>query len=184
MSPKKTSTTKSTAQQLIGDLRSMKGAKIQCSCCGETRPASAYIMFTAGDMPAEAKKVIADQADALRLRATRQGQRADRLENAATHAQRVNFGNFAERLIPATPDFPGNPSDYRHLGSPIDYISFHGITNTGVIDSIDFIDAKAGKANLKPNQKLIANAVAAGRVSVRVIGGRGTKGTKASRGSK
>jgi predicted Holliday junction resolvase-like endonuclease len=159
MSPKKTSTTKSTAQQLIGDLRSMKGAKIQCSCCG-------------------------DQADALKLRATRQGQRADRLENAATHAQRVNFGNFAERLIPATPDFPGNPSDYRHLGSPIDYISFHGITNTGVIDSIDFIDAKAGKANLKPNQKLIANAVAAGRVSVRVIGGRGTKDIKASRGSK
>ena len=96
----------------------------------------------------------------------------------------MNFGNFAERLIPATPDFPGNPADYRHLGSPIDYISFHGLTNTGVIDSIDFIDAKAGKANLKPNQKLIANAVAAGRVSVRVIGGRGTRGTKASRGSK
>ena len=184
MSPKKTSITKSTAQQLIGDLRAMKGAKIQCSCCGETRPASAYIMFTAGDMPAEAKKVIEDQADALRLRATRQGQRADRLENAATHAQRVTFGNFAERLIPATPDFPGNPADYRHLGSPIDYIGFHGLTRTGVIDSIDFIDAKAGDASVKKNQRLIANAVAAGRVSVRVIGTSRPKAAKSTKAPK
>ena len=184
MSTKKTSGARSTAQQLVDDLRSMKGVKIQCPCCYEARPVSSYLMFTAGDMPAEAKKSLEQQAEALKQRAAQHVKRADRLEGAQSHAQRVNFGNFAERLIPATPDFPGNPADYRHLGSPIDYIGFHGLTRTGVIDSIDFIDAKAGDASVKKNQRLIANAVAAGRVSVRVIGTSRPKAAKSTKAPK
>jgi predicted Holliday junction resolvase-like endonuclease len=135
-------------------------------------------------MPDEAKKVLEAQSEELKQRAKKREQRLDRLENAALAAQRVNFGNFAERLSPSGPDFPGNPSDYRHLGSPIDYIGFHGITKTGLIDSIDFIDVKAGDAPLKRNQKLIANAVAAGRVSVSEIGATAPKSAKTIGGLK
>ena len=184
MNPKRRSSEGSNAQQLLAELQATKGVKIQCPCCYEARPASSYLMFTAGDMPEAAKKVLDAQADELKQRGKKREQREDRLENAALAAQRVNFGNFAERLSPATPDFPGNPSDYRHLGSPIDYISFHGLTRTGLVDSIDFIDAKAGDAALKRNQRLIANAVAAGRVSVREIGSKGAKSRKVSGGKK
>ena len=182
MSPKP-SGAGTVARQLIRELQSAKGVKIQCPCCSESRPASKYLMFAAGDTPSEAKELLAQQVAALNVRRTKQEMRAEKLEHAAEHAQRTNFGNFAERLIPATPAFPRNPADYRHLGSPIDYIAFHGISHSGVIDSIDFIDAKAGPAELKANQKLIANAVARGRVSVRVISTKksravGTTGTK------
>lgn len=184
MSRKGRSPEGSNSQQLIADLQAAKGVRIQCPCCYEARPASSYLMFTAGDMPEAVKKVLAAQADELKQRGRKREQREDRLENAALAAQRVNFGNFAERLSPATSDFPGNPSDYRHLGSPIDYISFHGLTRTGLVDSIDFIDAKAGDAALKRNQRLIANAVAAGRVSVRQIGSKGAKARKVTGGKK
>lgn len=182
MSPKP-SGAGTVARQLIRELQSAKGVKIQCPCCSESRPASKYLMFAAGDTPSEAKELLAQQEAALKARTTKQQLRVEQLERAEEHAQRINFGNFAERLIPATPAFPMNPADYRHLGSPIDYIAFHGISNSGIIDSIDFIDAKAGPAALKVNQKLIANAVARGRVSVRVIGAKkshagGTTGTK------
>ncbi len=184
MSLKKQTPENSNAQQLLADLKSTKGVKIQCPCCYEARPVSSYLIFTASDMPGEAKQVLEAQAAELKQRARKREQRADRLENAALAAQRVNFGNFAERLSPATPDFPGNPADYRHLGSPIDYISFHGLTETGLINAIDFIDAKAGDAQLKRNQRLIANAIAAGRVSVREIGAKGAKTNKRSKAVK
>lgn len=126
-------------------------------------------MFAAGDMPGEVKALLKVQEDAIKTQSARHVLREQRLENAALNSQRINFGRFAENLIPATPAFPRNPADYRHLGSPIDYIAFHGLTSTGLIESIDFVDAKAGPARAKPNQRLIANAVAQGRVSVRVI---------------
>lgn len=126
-------------------------------------------MFTARDMPGEVKTLLEAQEDSINNKLARHVLREQRLENAALNSQRINFGRFAENLIPATPAFPGNPADYRHLGSPIDYIGFHGLTNTGMIESVDFVDAKAGSAQLKANQKLIANAVAEGRVSLRVI---------------
>ena len=184
MNPKRRSSEGSNAQQLVAELQATKGVKIQCPCCYEARPASSYLMFTAGDMPEAAKKVLDAQADELKQRGKKREQREDRLENAALAAQRVNFGNFAERLSPATPDFPGNPADYRHLGSPIDYISFHGLTRTGLVDAIDFIDAKAGDADLARNQRLIANAVAAGRVYVREIGVRGARSKRVHGGNK
>ena len=162
---------KTVAQELIDELKVSKGVRITCPCCGEKRPATRYLMFTAGDMPREVTTLLKAQEDAIKSQSARHFQREQRLENAEVNAQRINFGNFAERLIPATPAFPGNPADYRHLGSPIDYIGFHGITRTGRIDSIDFVDAKAGPAQTKPNQKLIANAVAQGKVSVRIITG-------------
>lgn len=180
MSPK-ISGTGNVARQLIRELQVTKGVKIQCSCCYESRPASKYLMFAAGDLPIQVKELLDEQLSALNVRSTKQEMRAERLERAAEHAQRINFGNFAERLIPATPAFPGNPADYRHLGSPIDYIAFHGIADSGIIDSIDFIDAKAGPAQTKANQKLIANAVARGRVSVRVIGSKQGSTVRATR---
>ena len=154
-----TSRTKSVGQQLIEELKASKGVKIKCPCCDEKRSATKYVMFAAGDMPGEVKALLKAQEDTIKAQSARHVLREQRLENAALSSQRISFGRFAENLIPAT----------RHLGSPIDYIGFHGLTRTGLIESIDFVDAKAGPAPTKSNQKLIANAVAQGRVSVRVI---------------
>ena len=184
MNPKRRSSGGSNAQQLVAELQATKGVKIQCPCCYEARPASSYLMFTAGDMPGEAKEVIENQVEALDRRRAGLGKQTGRLENAALHAQQVNFGNFAERLIPTAADFPGNSFDYRHLGNPIDYISFHGLDDTGLVQSIDFIDVKTGSAKLQANQALIANAVAAGRVSLRTIEAAGAKSSQPSKGSR
>lgn len=90
------------------------------------------------------------------------------IEDAFRRSKKITKGKIAGHLAP----FLGNnclkPSEVVFLGSPIDMISFTGIESKEDI-VLDFIEVKTGNSSLNKKQKLIRNAINAGRVYYRVV---------------
>jgi predicted Holliday junction resolvase-like endonuclease len=61
--------------------------------------------------------------------------------------------------------FKLDPNDCRSLFDPIDYVVFNGLSKTGKVDSIVFMDVKSGEARLSKKQKAIQNLVEASKVT-------------------
>jgi len=79
-------------------------------------------------------------------------------------SQAVVKGLVNEQLAPLVRQFPGDPSDARFLGKPVDYIVFHGLSQ-GYIDEILFVEVKSRKGiALTPNERLVRDAVKKGRI--------------------
>ena len=76
----------------------------------------------------------------------------------------VVAGKATEHLAPLLPGFEFDPRDARFLGSPIDFIVFDGMSD-GRIEGIVFVEVKTGpSAGLSPRERLVREAVEAGRV--------------------
>lgn len=92
-----------------------------------------------------------------------------------TRTQRaVLRGQLAEQLAPLLPGFPHNPSDFRFLGQPIDFIVFDGLADakdgeTPHIKRIIIGDIKTGNARLSPHQEAIRRCVDEGNVTWETI---------------
>ena len=90
------------------------------------------------------------------------------IEDAFKRSKNITKGRIAGHLAP----FLGNnclkPSEVVFLGSPIDMVSFTGIESKEDI-VLDFIEVKTGNSSLNKKQKLIRNAINAGRVYYRVV---------------
>lgn len=90
------------------------------------------------------------------------------IDDAFRRSKNITKGRIAGHLAP----FLGNnclkPSEVVFLGSPIDMISFSGIESKEDI-VLDFIEVKTGNSSLNKKQKLIRNAINAGRVYYRVV---------------
>lgn len=89
-------------------------------------------------------------------------------DDAVKRSKNIIKGRIAGHLVP----FLGNnclkPSEIVYLGTPIDMISFTNIeSGEGIV--LDFIEIKNNGATLNKKQKLIRNAVNAGRVYYRVV---------------
>jgi hypothetical protein len=76
----------------------------------------------------------------------------------------VNLGNMLKRLAPCFAGFPCGHHDCRHLGDPIDYIAFNGLTCAGRVDSLLFLEVKSGAARLKGSQTMVQRNIDEGRV--------------------
>ena len=78
-------------------------------------------------------------------------------------------GKIAEQMAPLLPGFAYNPADARFIGSPVDYLIFDGLTDVADDRSgeirIVFMDVKHGTASLTRTQRVIRDAVKAGKVS-------------------
>lgn len=85
-------------------------------------------------------------------------------------AQRSTIkGQLAEQFFSLMPQNTHEPSDMRFMGDFCDYVVIDGYTQCkdeghDRIDGITFIEIKTGKAQLSRHQKLIRDAVQAGRV--------------------
>ncbi|ULQ60628.1 hypothetical protein K7I13_04950 [Brucepastera parasyntrophica] len=84
--------------------------------------------------------------------------------DAVKRSRAVLGGQFGEQLAPYMPEFPGDPTEIRFIGKPVDFICFSGSSN-GEIDEIIFIEVKTGKSQLTPVEKSLREAVRDGRVS-------------------
>jgi len=76
-----------------------------------------------------------------------------------------NFAPFLQKKY--------SPTDFRHLGDPIDYVIYDGLTDIhqGVADEIKeiiFLDIKTGQSRLNKGQRRIRDAVNSGKVSFKV----------------
>ena len=78
-------------------------------------------------------------------------------------------GKIAEQMAPLLPRFAFNPADARFIGSPVDYVIFDGLTDVadenGREIRIVFMDVKHGTSTLSRTQRVIRDAVQAGKVS-------------------
>jgi predicted Holliday junction resolvase-like endonuclease len=66
-----------------------------------------------------------------------------------------------------------NAKDFRHLGDPVDYIVFHGLSDildkqTDQIVEVVFLDIKTGNSRLNKVQRRIRDAIKDGRVSFKI----------------
>ncbi len=82
--------------------------------------------------------------------------------DASKKSSAVLSGKSAEVMAPFLNGFPFNPRDARFLGSPIDYVVFDGLVE-GDVRNIIFLELKTASAGLSQRQRLIREAVRAGR---------------------
>jgi predicted Holliday junction resolvase-like endonuclease len=66
-----------------------------------------------------------------------------------------------------------NPKDFRHLGNPIDFIVFEGLSDvidkkTNEITSIILLDVKTGNSKLNKSQRKIRDALNAGKIKFEI----------------
>lgn len=83
--------------------------------------------------------------------------------DAVLRSQAVIAGQVHEQLLPYLPGFGFNPKDARFLGSPVDLIVFDGL-DAGELRQVVFIEVKTGNAVLTQRERLVREAVQAGRV--------------------
>jgi predicted Holliday junction resolvase-like endonuclease len=84
-------------------------------------------------------------------------------QDAIGRSQSVTMGKMTEHVVPYLPGFCFNPTDARFIGSPIDLIVFDGLGD-GDIKKIVFIEIKTGMSTLSTRERIVRNAIKAGKV--------------------
>ncbi|MBP5706664.1 MAG: Holliday junction resolvase [Spirochaetales bacterium] len=79
--------------------------------------------------------------------------------DALKRSRAVLGGLAAEQVAPFLPDFPCNPSDVRFVGKPIDFVGFLGMTETGKVNEVLFIEVKTGGSELSDIERQIRTAI-------------------------
>lgn len=85
--------------------------------------------------------------------------------DAVQRSQAVTTGKVVEHLVPYLPNFNYNPKDARFIGSPVDFVVFDGL-NFDEDDqlTIVFVEIKTGMATLTRRERMVRDAIKAGRV--------------------
>lgn len=102
-------------------------------------------------------------------------QEASVRKDAADRSRYVLKGKIAEHMVPLFPDvFKYDPADARFIGAPIDYLIFDGYTEVKDRSSsrpitVILADIKTGEAKLSRTERMIKEAVEAGRVKWETI---------------
>ncbi len=87
-------------------------------------------------------------------------------QDAALRSQAVTTGKIVEHLVPYLPNFNYNPKDARFVGSPVDFIVFDGLNDDedDQLTAIVFVEIKTGMSVLTRRERMVRDAVKAGRV--------------------
>jgi predicted Holliday junction resolvase-like endonuclease len=83
--------------------------------------------------------------------------------DAVARSEAVTTGKVSEQLVPFLPGFGFNPRDARFLGSPVDLVVFDGLAD-GRVERIVLVEVKTGASTLSTRERLVRDAVRAGRV--------------------
>ncbi|MFP3171242.1 MAG: Holliday junction resolvase-like protein [Sulfolobaceae archaeon] len=89
-------------------------------------------------------------------------------------ARSVNtlLGRIGEEFAPLllADKYQVNPKDFRHLGSPVDYIAFKGLSDDNVDPEVIFIEVKSGKSSsLTERERKVRDAIRSGKVRYEVV---------------
>jgi predicted Holliday junction resolvase-like endonuclease len=166
------------AKRLIQQLNDVRGMKVECPSCSETfsvsraklfsmyDPYSAVVTKILGERREVTKELIEDAKQRRQQLALDRKQRPQRIISTT---QGTNFGQNCEQIIPAFTTFPYAQRDCRTLFKPIDYIVFKGVSATGRVEAIKFVEFKTGGGVLGKKQRMIRDCVAYGKVKHEVI---------------
>jgi len=89
-------------------------------------------------------------------------------------ARTVNtlLGRIGEEFapLPLADKYRVNPKDFRHLGSPVDYIALKGLSDDNVDPEVIFIEVKSGKSSsLTERERKVRDAINNGKVRYEVV---------------
>ena len=131
-----------------------------CPCCDNPVLLKRAGLFYLDDFPPEAEAIYNDLL--LDIKGRKEYLRKHKksiISSSEKGAKATNTGFLSERIAPSLKDFPFNRNDSRSLFDPIDYLVFEGLSKTGKVAKIFFVEIKTGKARLQPNQKNIKTLV-------------------------
>jgi len=83
--------------------------------------------------------------------------------DAVKRSRAVLGGQFSEQLSPFLPGFPGDPTEVRFIGKPVDFISFSG-SSRGAVDEVLFIEVKSGDSRQSAVERSLRKAIERGSV--------------------
>jgi predicted Holliday junction resolvase-like endonuclease len=158
---------KTVIAQLQGDRRFMG----TCPLCNNDFFLADAVLFGIDDAPPEeALAAIQAARAAIKERKEEVIEARERMsDRAAKISEAVNIGKIVEKIVPSFSSFEHSPGDCRALFEPIDYLIFSGLTKTGKVDSLLFVDVKSGNARLSYDQRAIKGAIEAGAVDFATI---------------
>lgn len=161
---------------LIEQLGKQRNLRISCPSCGDEFPIAKARLFDATrQLPDFAKTYVTEQRHTLkREREELAAARKQAKQRPKIAAEAIGVGKVVEKIAPSLKGFPAASADCRSLFEPIDYVVFRGLSKTGRVDSIAFVDVKSGQARLTESQREIKAAITAGKVSLVVQEHRGT----------
>lgn len=87
-------------------------------------------------------------------------------QDAIQRSQAVTVGKVTEHIVPHLPNFNFNPKDARFIGSPVDFVVFDGLNDeeSDQVRNVVFIEVKTGVSALTKRERLVRDAIKAGRV--------------------
>jgi len=156
---------KHDAHELI---KSLTKSRVYATCpgCDEPFALARAGLFFSNEFTAEAKNALRRAKSALAERRTALRARPTLIsEGSASQAGATNLGFILERIAPTLPTFPLKSTECRSLFDPIDYVAFPG-ADSGVVESIHFVEIKSGRSRLSGRQKEIRDVIERGRVSL------------------
>ncbi len=112
------------------------------------------------------QRELADREAQQQLAEWKQKQEQTIRQDAIQRSQSVTTGKIVEHLVPYLPNFNFNPKDARFLGSPVDFVVFDGLNDEDEdhIRNVVFIEVKTGMSVLTRRERLVRDAIKAGRV--------------------
>lgn len=150
---------KSKQQEIIETLKA-GNFYIECSECGEEVQLNQSALFDNKNFSDPALEVYQEQLEFVRQRkADLKALKERGTTKSEVGALSTNFGFIMERIAPTLPTFRFRHNDCRSLFDPIDYVIFDGLTETGSVEKIYFVDIKTGAARLSKKQKEIKNVI-------------------------
>lgn len=85
-------------------------------------------------------------------------------QHAVKQSRSVVMWQVTEQIAPLLPGFPYHYKDVMFMGKGVDYIVFDGM-HRGQINAIVFLEIKTGTSQLNKNERMIKDAIVAGKVS-------------------
>jgi predicted Holliday junction resolvase-like endonuclease len=106
----------------------------------------------------------------LRKKESELGQRInDERTDAIKRSRASLMGSLFETVRPFLPGFNHHPGDLRGIWDPVDFISFNGLASGREVESISFVEVKAGRSNLSGVERSIREAVQHGKVTFETV---------------
>jgi predicted Holliday junction resolvase-like endonuclease len=128
-------------------------------------------------LKAQYDKLLAERTEAIKkeyealFEKWKQEHEARIRQDAVQRSLAVTLGRVGEELAPLLifKSYGIEPKDLRHIGTPVDYIAFKGLSE-GRVDEIVFIEVKTGKSTrLSDVEREVKKAVEEGKVRFLVV---------------
>lgn len=137
-----------------------------CCHCEVAFPMRRALLFYADEAPPEkVVKIRKAKEEEIMERRQELGESRKRARESERRAIDVNLGKVLEKIAPVFQGFGYSRRDCRALFEPIDYVVFKGLSRSGEVDALAFVDIKTGGGGLNTHQRQIRDAVGSGKVA-------------------